>query len=343
MNDIPDRPDSADSTEKPTSSRAARLAGPLLIVAAIAFIGWGLWQASKPVAVPLQGMVEARTFNVVSKVTARVESLAAREGDSVKAGAVLVRLDSPELRAKVEQAEAGQAVADANRNLVQIGARQEDIRAARAMSDKAEAASQLAQKTFQRINALYKDGLVPLQRNDEAETQYRAAQQNANAARAQLDAALSGARPEEKQAAQARARQAAGGVAEVGAAAEEVLVKAPVSGEVETVVLHVGELAPAGVPIMTVVDLSDLWAVFNVREDEFNGIAMGADLQATVPALAHRKVALKINFISPRGDYATWRATRQTSGFDIRTFEVRARPAAPVDGLRPGMTVLVER
>ena len=93
MNDIPDRPDIPDNTERSTSSRAARLAGPLLIVAAIAFIGWGLWQASKPVAVPLQGMVEARTFNVVSKVTARVESLAAREGDSVEAGAVLVRLD----------------------------------------------------------------------------------------------------------------------------------------------------------------------------------------------------------------------------------------------------------
>lgn len=168
-------------------------------------------------------------------------------------------------------------------------------------------------------------------------------QQNANAARAQLDAALSGARPEEKQAAQARARQAAGGVAEVGAAADEVQVKAPVNGEVETVVLLVGELAPAGVPIMTVVDLSDIWAVFNVREDEFSGIAMGAELQATVPALANRKIALKINFISPRGDYATWRATRQTSGFDIRTFEVRARPVQPVDGLRPGMTVLVDR
>ena len=338
-----DTPDTPDTPATPPSARAARLAGPLLILAAIAFIGWGLWQASKQVAVPLQGLVEARTLNVVSKVTARVESLAAREGDSVKAGAVVARLDSPELRAKVEQAAAVQSAADANRNLVQIGARQEDIRAARAMSDKAEAASQLAQKTFQRINALYKDGLVPLQRNDEAETNYRAAQQNANAARAQLDAALSGARPEEKQAAQARARQAAGGVAEVGAAADEVQVKAPVNGEVETVVLLVGELAPAGVPIMTVVDLSDIWAVFNVREDEFSGIAMGAELQATVPALANRKIALKINFISPRGDYATWRATRQTSGFDIRTFEVRARPVQPVDGLRPGMTVLVDR
>lgn len=340
MSNIPDTPDTPDT---PPSSRAARLAGPLLIIVAIVFIGWGLWQASKPVAVPLQGLVEARTFNVVSKVTARIESLAAREGDSVQAGAVLARLDSPELRAKVEQAEAVQAAADANRNLVQIGARQEDIRAARAQSDKAEAASQLAQKTFQRINALYKDGLVPLQRNDEAETNYRAAVQNANAARAQLDVALSGARPEEKQAAQARARQAAGSVAEVGAAVAEVLVKAPVSGEVETVVLHVGELAPAGVPLMTLVDLADIWAVFNVREDEFSGITMGADLQASVPALANRKVALKIHFISPRGDYATWRATRQTSGFDIRTFEVRARPVQPVEGLRPGMTVLVER
>jgi HlyD family secretion protein len=332
-----------DTTNVPTASALARLAPPLVALAAVGFIAWGLWQASRPVAVPLQGLVEARSYNVVSKVSARIEKLAAREGDSVVAGAVLVRLDSPELRARVSQADAAQAAADASSDLVQTGARQEDIRAARAMAAKADAAEQLAQKTFQRINALYRDGLVALQRNDEAETQYRAATQTANAARAQLDMALTGARPQEKQVAAARAKQAAGSVAEVGAAVDEVQVRAPASGEVESVVLHPGELAPAGVPIMTVVDLSDVWAVFNIREDEFSGIAMGATLNATVPALNHRAVALKIDFISPRGDYATWRATRQASGFDIRTFEVRARPLQPVDGLRPGMSVLVNR
>ncbi len=324
-------------------SGARRFIGPLLVVLALGFIGWGLWLAARPVPVPMQGLVEARSFSVVSKLTARIESLAAREGDSVKAGAVLARLDSPEVRAKVQQAEAVQAVADANRNLVQLGARAEDVRAVRANFDKAEAAAQLAQTTAQRINALYRDGLVSQQRNDEAETNARAAVESARAARAQLDIALTGARPEEKQAAQARALQAAGGVAEVGAAAVEVLVRAPVSGEVETVVLHVGELAPAGVPIMTLVDLSDIWAVFNVREDEFSGIAMGAELTGRVPALDNRSVKLKVDFISPRGDYATWRATRQSSGFDIRTFEVRARPVAAVEGLRPGMSVLVDR
>jgi HlyD family secretion protein len=328
---------------KNASSGVRRLIGPLLAVLVIGFIGWGLWLASRPVPVPMQGLVEARSFSVVSKLTARIESLAAREGDSVKAGAVVARLDSPEVRAKVQQAEAVQAAADASRDLVQLGARAEDVRAVRANFDKAEAAAQLAQTTAQRINALYRDGLVSQQRNDEAATNAKAALETARAARAQLDVALTGARPEEKQAAQARARQAAGGVAEVGAAADEVLVRAPVSGEVETVVLHVGELAPAGVPIMTLVDLSDIWAVFNVREDEFAGIAMGAALAGRVPALDNRSIQLKIDFISPRGDYATWRATRQSSGFDIRTFEVRARPVAPVAGLRPGMSVLVDR
>jgi HlyD family secretion protein len=332
-----------DNTHNNASSGARRLIGPVLAVLVIGFIAWGLWLAARPVPVPMQGLVEARSFSVVSKLTARIESLAAREGDSVKAGAVLARLDSPEVRARVQQAEAAQAVADANRNLVQLGARAEDVRAVRANFDKAEAAAQLAQTTAQRINALYRDGLVSQQRNDEATNNARAALETARAARAQLDVALTGARPEEKQAAQARARQAAGGVAEVGAAADEALVRAPVAGEVETVVLHVGELAPAGVPIMTLVDLSDIWAVFNVREDEFSGIAMGTELAGRVPALDNRSVKLKIDFISPRGDYATWRATRQSSGYDIRTFEVRARPVAPVEGLRPGMSVLVDR
>lgn len=327
------------TTRVPT---AARIGGLLALLCVIAFIGWGLWLAYHPAPVPLQGQVEAQTLNVAPKISARIATLAVREGQPVAAGAVLVTLDSPEVRAKVAQADAARAAADAKRDLVGVGARAEDVRAARAMWDKAAAGAELADATYARLNALYKEGLVPLQRNDEARTNARAARETALAAKAQYDMALSGARPQEKAAAGAVARQAAAGVAEVDAAAMELVLKAPRAAEVDRIVLHPGELAAAGYPILTLVDLADTWVTFNLREDDFAGIRLGATLDATVPALGNAPVRLVIDAISPRGEYATWRATRQSSGYDVRTFEVRARPQAPVAGLRPGMSVLVD-
>ena len=323
-------------------NKVAGLFGFLVLLGVLAFIGWGLWQAYHPAAVPLQGQVEARTYNIAPKISARIATLPVRQGQAVAAGEVLVTLDSPEVRAKLAQAGAVQAAADAKRDLVDVGARPEDIRAAKANWDKATAGAELADKTYQRLNALYKEGLVSLQRNDEAETNHKAALETALAAKAQYDTALIGSRPQEKRAAGAAVLQAAGGVAEVDAAAAELVLKAPLAAEVDKVVLHPGELAGAGYPILTLVDLADIWVVFNVREDDFAGIKIGGVLNGTVPALGDKAVRFIIDTISPRGDYATWRATRQSSGYDVRTFEVRARPQAPVEGLRPGMSVLVE-
>ena len=328
------------TSHPPTLAR--RVAGAVVALGLISFIGWGIWIGQRPVRPPLQGQIEALTINVSPKISARIASEQVREGDRVKPGEILVTLDSPEVRAKATQAAAVLSAADARRDLVASGARPEDIRAAKALWEKAAAGAELAERSYRRVAALYKEGLVPLQRNDEAETNYRAALETERAARAQYDAALAGARPQEKSAASAMARQAAGGVAEVDAAVVELQLKSPIAGEVDKMVLHAGELAPAGFPVLTLVDLADVWAVFNVREDDFAGIRKDAELSATVPALGNRKVRLSIYYISPRGDYATWRATRQSSGYDVRTFEVRARPIEKIDGLRPGMSVLVE-
>lgn len=326
----------------PPSSLASRAALAVVALAVISFVAWGLWVGQRPVRPPLQGQIEARTINVSPKISARIGSEHVREGDRVKAGDLLVTLDSPEVRAKATQAAAVLSAADARRDLVVSGARPEDIRSAKALWEKAAAGAELAERSYRRVAALYKEGLVPLQRNDEAETNYRAALETERAARAQYEAAVTGARPQEKSAANALARQAAGGVAEVDAAVVEMQLKSPIAAEVDKLVLHTGELAPAGFPVLTLVDLDDVWAVFNVREDDFVGIRKDAELAATVPALGNRKIRLSIYYISPRGDYATWRATRQSSGYDVRTFEVRARPTEKIDGLRPGMSVLVE-
>ena len=319
------------------------LFGWLGFLALITFVATGLWLAGRPVKAPLQGQFETDTINITAKISGRIESQAVREGDAVKQGALLVTLDSPELKAKQTQAEAGSSAAQAKLSLVNAGARAEDVQAAKAQWTRAAAATELAEKTYRRLHALFAENLISQQRNDEAETNWHVAQSAEQAARAQYEVALHGARSQEKEAADAIARQAAGVVAEVSAATTDTHLVAPLAGEVDKIILHPGELAPAGFPIMTLIDARNLWATFNIREDDFAGIRLGATLKGTVPALGNRPLTLKIDYISPKGDFAIWRPTRLSSGYDVRTFEVRARPSETVEGLRPGMSILVSR
>lgn len=323
-----------------------RLAGALLaafLVGVGAFIAWGIWRAAFPPKPPLQGQMEARSISVASKVPGRVARILVREGDFVRAGQVVAELSLPELEARLEGAQAQAKGAEARQSLVDAGARGQEKEAARAEWERAAAEAALARKTYERIAALYRDGLVSAQRYDEARAAMVAAGQLAEAVRDRYAIAETGARPQEKEAAADASAEAKAGVAEVAALTTAHVLTAPVDAQVDTVVLVQGEVAGAGFPVVTLVNLNDQWAAFNIREDEMPGIAIGGRLEGEVPAIGGRAVEYEIYYISPRASYATWRSTRQNSGYDMKTFEVRARPTQTVEGLRPGMSVLVSR
>lgn len=325
------------------NSGAWRAAGGLALVAVVAFIAWGLWKAAHPPPPPLQGQIEARTIDVAAKVTGRIVKQQVREGDAVQPDQVLLVLALPEIDAKLAQAEAARTAAQAKQSMVDEGARPQEVAAAKANWERAEAGAVLARQTYTRIDALFKEGLVAQQRYDEAKAQWLSSTELARAAQAQYEIAKIGARQGEKTAAAALAAQASDGVREVSSLAAEAQVKAPLAAQVDRVVLGPGELAPAGFPLVTLVDLADTWATFNLREDELPGMAIGTVLSGRVPALGDKALKFRVYYISPRGDYATWRSTRQSSGYDMRSFEVRARPESEASGLRPGMSVLVDR
>jgi HlyD family secretion protein len=328
---------------KPSAPIVKRAVGVIVVLGVIAFIVYGLYLANRPVVAPLQGQIDGRYIDISPKIVGRIAKLHVREGDAVKPGDMLVTLDSPEVQAKVSQAEAARGAAASRQQLLDVGTRQEDVRVARANWERSVSAATRAETTFKRINALYKDGLVSQQRNDEVDTAYRAALEGANAARAQYDLTLNGFRKEDRAAAADATRGAGAAVQEVSALAADIALKSPISAEVDKVVLHQGELAPQGFPIISLVNLDDVWAVFNLREDELPAIKIDTRITGKLPALGNRVVTFAVYYISPKGEYATWRATRQSSGYDIKTFEVRARPVERVEGLRPGMSVLVER
>ena len=290
----------------------------------------------------VQGEVDATQVRVASKITGRLDSLPVHKGDEVKKGQLLFTLKSPEIEAKLDQAYASLQGAQAQNNKAITGAESEDIEAAKNMYMKALASFELAQKTYDRINNLYKDGVLPAQKKDEAETQLKAASETANAAMETWNKAKKGTRIEDRDAAKAMVSRAEGAMEEVRSYLSETSIASPLDGEVSDIIAESGELVSAGYPVVTIINLKDCWITFNLREDLLASIRVGSVFNAKVPALGNREIRLKITYIHALGNFATWNATKSSGDFDMKTFEVHARPEQTVEGLRPGMSVLVD-
>jgi HlyD family secretion protein len=291
--------------------------------------------------VTLQGETDAKQVAVAAKVSGRVDSLYVQEGDSVTRGEIVATLDGPEIRAKAAQAIAARDAARAIRDKARNGTREQDIRAARNNWLRAVALAGIAETTFARLDRLQHDGVVPTQRRDEAEASLRASREAAEAAKAQYELAMAGARSEDRAAAIADLRRAEGAVAEAESYVSENVLRSAVNGQVLLKIMEQGELVSPGQPVITMVDLSDQWITLNLREDRLAGLRTGDTLVATIPAVDAEARPFAVYYIAPLGAFATWRATREAGGFDVRTFEVRARPVHPLPALRPGMSALV--
>ena len=314
------------------------------LVPALVFLTLALafaW-AYRPASERLQGQIEAQSYSVSSKVPGRIETVAVKKGQTLSKGALAFTIVSPELEAKLQQAKAGEAAAGALAQEAENGARAQQIAAAKDQWLKAKSAAQLYQKTFARVDNLYRDGVVSLQKRDEAQTRAQTAQLTQSAAWQQYQLALEGARAEQKLAAREKAKMAAGAVAEVQAYTAELQVLSPAGGEVTQVLLQPGELASQGFPVVTLTDMSDAWALFHVREDRLKDFQLGQEFSARIPALGEEPYRFRVTHVAVLGDFATWRATDSQQGFDMRSFEVEARPVEPIPQLRVGMSVLVE-
>ncbi|WP_146448331.1 HlyD family secretion protein [Vibrio kanaloae] len=318
---------------------------PLLLslvgIGVIGWVGYSFYQAYQPQPVKLQGQIDAQQYSISSKVPGRIDEIFVRKGDSVEKGELIFSLLSPEIDAKLEQAKAGQKAAGALAQEAENGARTQQIQAAKDQWLKAKAAADLMDKTYQRVNNLYNDGVVAEQKRDEAKTQWQAAKYTESAAFQMYQLAQEGARDETKVAAAQKALMAAGAVAEVEAYAKDTQIHSWFSGEVAQVLLSSGELAPQGFPVVTVIDTQDAWAVFNVREDMLKHFEKGTQFEAYLPAL-DKSLTFKVTHIAVMGDFATWRSTDAAQGFDLRTFEVEARPVDTDETLRMGMSLVIE-
>jgi HlyD family secretion protein len=311
----------------------------LTVVVIVALVGV---LALRPEKTLIQGEAEAAEYRVSGKVPGRIEMYLYEEGEQVRKGDTLVVIYSPEVEAKKAQALAARDMAEAVNEKARNGAQREQITGAYELYQKAKAGEEIYRKSYERVQRLYDKGVVSAQKRDEVEAQYKAAEATVKAAKSQYDMALAGARKEDKAAAQAQVARVDGILQEVAAAEAERYLLSPCDGEVSELFPKPGELVGQGSPVMSIVDLSDVWFTFAVREDMLSRFAMGSVVEATVPALGSNvRYPLTVTHIKAMGTYATWRSTKQNGGYDVRTFDVKCRPVQHIPGLRPGMTALI--
>lgn len=291
----------------------------------------------------LQGQAETSDYRVSSKVPSRVKELRVKSGDRVKAGDTLVIMDSPEVEAKMEQAQAAEAAAKAIEQKAQNGARQQEIQGAFELWQKAQAGLEVAEKTYARVSRLFDEGVIAAQKRDEAEAQLKAMQATENAARSQYEMAREGARREDKAAAAAQVARAQGAISEVKGYMKETVLLATADGVVTEVFPEVGELVGQGAPIMNIARLDDIRFIFNVREDYLPGMTLDTELDVYVPAL-DRQMKVRVASINVMGSFATWKATKALDQYDLKTFEVTARAVNDADlkDVLAGMTVIIK-
>ncbi len=309
-----------------------------LIIATVALAIIGFFFLKSPDEI-IEGQADATSVRISGKLPGRVTDIYVKEGDMVRAGDTLIHIHSSLAEAKLSQAEAMKNVAKAGEEKVDAGTRVQIIQSAEQLVAQAAAARQIAQKTYERMENLYKENVVSEQKRDEAKAAYDAALAGENAAKSQLSLAKSGAQREDKAAA-SMVNVAQSGIAEVESLLEDQYLVAPCDGQIDQIYPEVGELVSLGAPLMSLLKISDKWVTFNVREDLLTRFKLGEKVKVMIPALDKKETEMEVYYIRDMGSYATWRATKATGQWDSRTFEVKARPLDTIPDLRPGMTVV---
>jgi HlyD family secretion protein len=326
----------------PLARRRGSRVNPRAAITGVLFfviIALAIWYLVRPEPLLVQGEAESTRIDIAARVSGRLEKIAVARGQNVAAGATLLVIDNPELVAELHQAEAEKTVADAELERIKVGTRAEIIAQRKAEIDRAAADLTLAQQTYNRTQQLAARQFAPQSKLDEDADALTLAQRRLDQAKLAYDEAVRGFTAEEHQIAEANVAKAGAKIDTIKALVDQLTITAPVASQVYQIPVEEGEVVTPGLPLLSLVDLSDTWLGFSLREDLISGLKVGDRFSVRIPALGNRQVTAEVRVIAAKGEYAGWRATRATGDFDLRTFAIRAYPAEKIDGLRPGMSV----
>jgi HlyD family secretion protein len=333
-----------EAPKSPSRERTLRSVLPSIVVGLViaAVAGLSIWYLVRGQPLLVQGEVDATRFDMAARVDGRVAEIPVVRGQDVPAGAVLVKIDNPETLAQKNQALAAEVVAGAQLAHINAGTRAEEIAARKAALDRATAAAVLAQKTYDRVSQLAEHGNAPIARLDQATDALHESQRAVDQAKSAYEEAVNGYTKEEREIAAATVKKATADITAVQSIIDQMVVYAPVASQVYQRNVEPGEYVSPGVPLITLIDLNDMWIHFDLREDLVRTLKVGDRFDVRIPALNDRKITVEVRLIATKGEYASWRATRATGDFDLRTFSIRAYPVENVPGLRPGMSVYLD-
>jgi HlyD family secretion protein len=327
------------SAEPRRAPRVARTPAIIVTIIVCAIVGLSLWYLVQPQPLIIQGEADATRIDIAARVDGRVGQRPVERGDNVTAGQLLFQIDNPELIAKLHQAEAGLSLASAQLANIEAGTRAEVIAQRKAAVDSATANLTLQQRTYDRVKELAGSGNAPIQRLDESTDSLQIALRTLDQAKSAYDEAVNGYTAEQRAIARANVVTTQASIDTTQAQVDELVVKAPIAAQVYQIGAELGEYVSPGVPLLSLIDLNDVWLRFDLREDLAKGLKAGDRFDMRVPALGDKLITAEIKVIAAKGEYAGWRATRATGDFDLRTFEIRAYPVTPIPELRPGMSV----
>jgi HlyD family secretion protein len=342
-NEIQNPPDAppGDGHEKNTTT-TTRIPSIIVGMVAVAVAALSVFYLLRPEPLLVQGEVDATRLDLAARVDGRVKEIPVERGQNVAANAVLVRIDNPETLAKHEQMKAAKAVVDAQLANVLVGTRVETIAARKAEMERAQAALVLAQKTFDRTHTLTEQGNAPQARLDQVTDTLHETERAVDQARSAYEQAVNGYTKEERAIARSNVEKANADIQSVQSVIDQLVVYAPVASQVYQRNVEPGEYVSPGVPLVTLIDLADVWIHFDLREDLVKSLKVGDRFDVSIPALDDRRVTVEVKLIATKGEYASWRATRASGDFDLRTFSIRAYPVQPVPELRPGMSAYLD-
>src|SRR6266700_2692840 len=321
---------------------AARVPSIIVAIVALAVIALSLYYLLRPEPLLVQGEVDATRLDIAARVDGRVKEIPVERGQNVPAGAVLVRIDNPETLAKHGQTAAAKAVDEAQLANILAGTRAEVIAARKAVLERARAAQVLAQKTFDRVQHLTEQGNAPQARLDQVTDALHESERAVDQAKSAYDQAVNGYTKEERAIARTNVEKANADIQSVQSIIDQLQVYAPLASQVYQRNVEPGEYVSPGVPLVTLIDLADVCIHFDLREDLVKGLKVGDRFDLRIPALADRRVTVEVKLVATKGEYASWRATRASGDFDLRTFSIRAYPVEPVPQLRPGMSAYLD-
>ncbi len=333
-------PMKVDGREGPARFGSAALF--IVVIVATCVAGLSVFYLLRPEPLLVQGEVDATRLDIAARVDGRVKDIPVERGQNVSANAILVKIDNPETIAKLEQMKAAKAVAEAQLANVLVGTRAEVVAARKAEMERGLAALLLAQKTFERTNTLTQQGNAPQAKLDQVTDTLHETERAVDQATLAYQQAVNGYTKEERAIAKTNVEKASADIQSVQSIIDQLVVYAPVGSQIYQRNVEPGEYVSPGLPLITLIDLADVWIHFDLREDLMKTLKVGDRFDVHIPALNDRRVPVEVKLIATKGEYASWRATRASGDFDLRTFSIRAYPVQPVPELRPGMSAWLD-